>query len=134
MESLDNTIKCLEHCINTNIKCDKCIYDKKHTKQCEKDNDVLYHLKQYRSLLKMWNDKLDKEQQNKPLTWEELRQMRDTPVWWAHGEVGEWLTIYRVPRLGNGNDNVIYATTCSGAECWIWKKDLDKFQYYRKEK
>ena len=110
MESLDDTIKYLE--------------------QCEKDNDALYHLKQYRSLLKMWNDKLDKEQQNKPLTWEELKQMQDKPVWWAHGEVGEWMTIYSVPK----NDNVIYATLCSGAECWIWKKDLDKFQYYRKEK
>lgn len=134
MESLNNTIKGLEHCIDTDVTCDKCIYNKKHTRQCRKDNDALYHLKRYRSLLKMWNDKLDKEQQNKPLAWEELRQMGDKPVWWVHGEVGEWLTIYCVPSLGNGNDNVIYATTCSGVECWIWKKDLDKFQYYKKEK
>ena len=134
MESLNNTIKGLKHCIDTNVTCDKCVYNKKNTRQCKKDNDVLYHLEQYRSLLRMWNNKLDKEQQNKPLTWEELRQMKNKPVWWVHGEAGEWLTIYCVPSLGNGNDNVIYATTCSGVECWIWKKDLDKFQYYRKEK
>ena len=71
---------------------------------------------------------------NDPLEWEELRMMRDKPVYWMHGEVGEWPTIYRVPTLGNGNDNVIYATTCSGVACWIWKKDLDKFQYYKKER
>ena len=101
---------------------------------CSIINDALFYLQEYKGLSKMWNDKLDKEQQNKPLTWEELRQMNDKPVWWVYREVGEWLTIYRVPSLGNGNDNVIYATTCSGVECWIWKKDLDKFQYYRKEK
>ena len=29
----------------------------------------------------MWNDKLDKEQQNKPLTWEELKTMEGESVW-----------------------------------------------------
>ena len=71
---------------------------------------------------------------NDPLTWDELRQMEGKPVWWMHGEVGEWITIYRVPTLGNGNDNVIYATLCSGPEYWIWRKDMNKFQYYRKER
>ena len=76
-----------------------------------------------------WKEQHD----NHPLDWDDLRKMEGMPVWWAHGEVGEWLTIYCVPSLGNGNDNVIYATTCSGVECWIWRKDLDKFQYYRNE-
>ena len=43
--------------------------------------DVLHHLKEYRGLLKMWNDKLDKEQENQPLTWDELKQMGGKPVW-----------------------------------------------------
>lgn len=81
--------------------------------------------------LKQWWTEL---QENPPLTWGELRTMSDKPVWWKHGEVGEWLTIYGVPSLKNGNDNVIYATTCSGVECWIYKKDMDKYKYYRKEK
>lgn len=66
---------------------------------------------------------------NPPLTWDELKQMNGKPVWWVHGEVGEWLTIYSVPKNDN---NVIYATTCSGVECWIYKKDMDKYNYYKK--
>ena len=29
----------------------------------------------------MWNDRLDKEQENPPLTWDELRKMKGKPVW-----------------------------------------------------
>ena len=68
---------------------------------------------------------------NEPLTWEQLREMEGKPVYWTHDLVGEWLTIYGVPK---NDDNVIYATTCSGVECWIYKKDMDKYKYYRKEK
>lgn len=75
-------------------------------------------------------DYFEESQKNEPLTWDELRSMEDKPVWWTHGEAGEWLTIYGVPKNDN---NVIYATTCSGVECWIYKKDMDKYNYYKKE-
>jgi len=107
------------------------IHAKTVAKTCDDDKCKLEHVQ-----LAGWLEELRhrrKEDLNEPLTWDELRQMEEKPVWWTHGEVGEWLTIYRVPTLGNGNDNVIYATTCSGVECWIWKKDLEKYKYYKRE-
>ena len=45
------------------------------------DADAIHYLKEFQSLSKMWNDKLDKEQDNPPLTWDELKQMDGKPVW-----------------------------------------------------
>lgn len=124
MKTIDEVIKAWEICHSETGDCDGCPYCDKC--EGEMNDDVLHYLKEYHEMLN--------NAENDPLSWEELRMMQDKPVYWMHGEAGEWLTIYRVPTLGNGNDNVIYATTCSGVECWIWKKDLDKFQYYKKER
>lgn len=43
--------------------------------------DALHYLKEFQGLSKMWNDKLDKEQANPALTWDELRMMEGEPVW-----------------------------------------------------
>ena len=43
--------------------------------------DALYYLKEYKELSKMWNDRLDKENSNSALTWEQLKQMEGKPVW-----------------------------------------------------
>lgn len=147
MKSLDEVIKKIEKqwvCPSSDEADEYCeLYDVR--------DDVLHYLKEYRDDRENFSEAISncgkalnkyimeintlaQQEENLPLTWDELRKMADKPVWWKHGEVGEWLTIYRVPTLGNGNDNVIYATTCSGVECWIWRKDLDKFQYYRKER
>ena len=57
--------------------------------------DVLHHLKEYRGLLKMWNDKLDKEQENQPLTWDELCTMEGKPVWVEESaDKGLWWTYW----------------------------------------
>ena len=131
MKSLNNTIKGLEHCININNTCDKCIYNKKYTRQCRKDNDALYHLKQYRSLLIMWNNKLDKEQQNKSLTWEELKTMEGKPIWVeCEGYTPYWEVIeyIGITRWGRGE---IIETHLS----ILYKEDQGKtWQAYRKER
>lgn len=145
MKTLDEVIKAVHHCGLLTGFDDTYEYDGgcpyEDCSECEKKRvlgkDIIQYLMAYKddknertALRAFWKEQHD----NHPLDWDELRKMEGKPVWWAHGEVGEWLTIYRVPSLGNGNDNVIYATTCSGVECWIWRKDLDKFQYYRKER
>lgn len=115
--------------------CEGCPYDP----DCEsykKWDEALHYLKQlqkiedeYEELKDWW---AEEHAENVPLSWDELKQMDGKPVWWVHGEVGEWLTIYCVPIILN--DSVLYATTCSGVECWIYKKDMDKYQYFRKER
>ena len=141
MKTLDEVIEIMTACIKFDADCSECPVLTSCTGRPWRlfDEDALTYLKKYRDLKATmdWHEEMERIRyrlMNPPLTWEELRQMQDKPVWWMHGEAGEWLTIYRVPTLGNGNDDVIYATTCSGVECWIYRKDMDKFQYYRKEK
>ncbi len=94
-------------------------------------DEAIAYLKGYQEILPEYVQMKLKAAENEPLTWEQLRQMEGKPVYWTHDLVGEWLTIYGVPK---NDDNVIYATTCSGVECWIYKKDMDRYKYYRKEK
>lgn len=142
MKTLDEVIKAYEYCIDNNYRdCRGCPYGcedgESGCHDAEEKKDALHYLKEYQKIEDEYEELKDwwaeEHAENVPLSWDELRLMKGKPVWWAHGEVGEWLTIYCVPSLGNGNDNVIYATTCSGVECWIWRTDLDKFQYYRNE-
>ena len=97
-------------------------------------DEAIAYLKGYQEILPEYVQMKLKAAENEPLTWEQLRQMEGKPVYWTHDLVGEWLTIYCVPTLGYGNDDVIYATTCSGDECCICTEDMDKYKYYRKEK
>ena len=80
MKTLHEVIRAYELCLDKYIKCNECPY---HERGCPdaKKVDALQHLKEYRGLLKMWNDKLDKEQENQPLEWEELHTMKGKPIW-----------------------------------------------------
>lgn len=145
MKNLDETIKALEYCLNPVDDLYNCNGNCPYIHCCDPNShdvkeDALYWLKKYKSeqnslesLYWKMHSAIMQCEENPELTWEELRTMQDKPVWWMHGKVGEWLTIYCVPTLGNSNDHVIYATTCSGVECWIYKKDMDTYKYYRKE-
>lgn len=141
MKTLDEVIKAYEYCIDNNYRdCRGCPYGcedgESGCHDAEEKKDALHYLKEYQKIedeydeLKEWW--AEEHAENVPLTWDELKQMQWEPVWWVHGEAGEWLTIYCVPITGN--DSVLYATTCSGVECWIYKKDMDKYQYFRKER
>ena len=148
MKTLDKGIRANECCDHgePDSRCEDCPYNSIGSCCLERENDTLHYLKVLKDILDPLKVKKVSHtitcpqcnsmiaillpESNEPLTWEELRTMKDKPVWWTHGEVGEWLTIYNIPKNDNG---VIYATTCSGIECWIYKKDMNKYQYYQKE-
>ena len=97
--------------------------------------DALQYLKEYRGLLKMWNDKLDKEQENQPLTWDELRTMEGKPIWVESSSsfnrrrwmfVGEWFDDDEMRLFDMGYDYPDYVSKNS-YESGTW-------QAYRKER
>jgi len=76
VKTLDKAIEKLEFATRVSFGCVLA-------KNVEVDDltDAIYYLNEFRGLLKMWNDKLDKEEENNPLTWEELKTMVGKPVW-----------------------------------------------------
>lgn len=99
--------------------------------------DALKFLKEFRGLLKMWNDKLDKEKENNPLTWEELRQMEGKPVFIdSRPLVRRWVIIKKFHPIG-GNKNLFDMEVEDGAH--FLRKNMRKddpawWLAYRKEK
>lgn len=60
--------------------------------------DALSYLKEYKELSKMWNDRLDKENSNSALTWEQLKQMEGKPVWYEHEFWKGWIILGKVEK------------------------------------
>lgn len=60
--------------------------------------DALSYLKEYKELSKMWNDRLDKENSNSALTWEQLKQMEGKPVWYEHEFWKGWIILGKVEQ------------------------------------
>lgn len=88
MRTLDEVIEGYERChgaYGTDESCEYCpLFDIcEHDPQMASpwDDDMYHYLKEFQGLSKMWNDKLDKEQENPPLDWETLKQMEGKPVW-----------------------------------------------------
>ena len=89
MKPLDEVITAVHHCGLLTGFDDTYEYDGgcpyEDCSKCEQKRmlgkDIIYYLKEFQGLSKMWNDKLDKEQKNEPLTWDELKGMEDKPVW-----------------------------------------------------
>ena len=86
MKTLDEVIKNFEICRKARLNlrsCDGCTYAIGDNDFCIDCNeiDVLHYLKEFQDLSKMWNNKLDKEQENPPLDWETLKQMEGKPLW-----------------------------------------------------
>lgn len=70
--------------------------------------DALHYLKEFQGLSKMWNNKLDKEQENPPLDWETLKQMVEKPIWVEEkGMLSIWIIIRDV------TENWLYSTDCN---------------------
>ena len=92
MKTLDEVIKALGICDETvTANCPDCPYDLDCENVPGEDlrADALHYLKEFKELSKMWNDRLDKENSNPPLTWNELRAMAGKPVWLVHEGTGE---------------------------------------------
>ena len=97
--------------------------------------DALSYLKEYKELSKMWNDRLDKENSNSALTWEQLKQMEGKPVWvkYCNG-VSRWEIVCQFGTLQN-QDN--YFFTHIGIESDNTHKQSEqgqRWQAYRKER
>lgn len=100
------------------------------------DADALHYLKVFQGLSKMWNDKLDKEQENPPLDWETLKQMEGKPVWIEYGisfNQKRWVVIHSFHNTGS----FCYMNVSGNYPNTFWQKDMgeDEFwQAYRKER
>lgn len=104
MKTLDEVIKGMEHCHEDN--CMECPYqfepkDFDCITQCQY-TDALHYLKEYRKL-----DSLDavafSEDDNPPLTWDELKQMAGKPVWVEYGTFSDsgWAFISEISEKGS---------------------------------
>ena len=90
MKTLNEVIKAFEQ---SNDKCYGCAYHLGDSCIIKRNSDALHYLKEFQGLSKMWNDKLDKEEENNPLTWDELRQMKGEPVWVEESELNQYWAI-----------------------------------------
>jgi len=93
--------------------------------------DALSYLKEYKELSKMWNDRLDKENSNSALTWEQLKQMEGKPVWVEYENYApDWEIIENVGTF-KWADGLFVETNTS----ILHKEDQGKtWQAYRKER
>lgn len=133
MKMLDEVIEGYERChgaYGTDESCEYCpLFDIcEHDPQMASpwDDDMYHYLKEFQGLSKMWNDKLDKEQKNEPLTWDELKSMEGKPVWMEEkGMLSIWIII------GDVTENWLYSTDCNAYR----HEDQGKtWQAYRKER
>lgn len=153
MKTLDEVIKAFEWCLNdANDDCDGCPYYSNRETDCHVRNvDALYYLKEYqgrKEALRHWNEKaiseqqniadaymlykaaLEKEKDNLPLTWDELKSMVGKPVWVEALLYKQWAVIAYVGdmyiRFEGAN---LYAP-----ECRIYMGEDNGWQAYRKER
>lgn len=137
MKTLDEVIKAFEICIGSycsNAEHDVCPYFGESDMGCMKkpEKDALQYLKEYKGLLKMWNDKLDKEQANPPLTWDELKQMFHRPVWIETTAKKGWNIIV---SIDSADMQVIHTAHRGPKLSGFNKADLGTtWQAYRKER
>ena len=152
MKSLDELLLSYELCKSSNaMDCTKCpYYDDDREIGCrsdDKDDDSFYYLKEYKQKTKDFEDILTdyvalkqywaEQQENPPLTWSELSQMRGKPAWveWYNGSwkgKGIWVII------GNIKENVM-SFTASDIASYAYNGQLYRIQIddiwkaYRKE-
>lgn len=133
MKTLDEVIKALEICDETvTANCPDCPYDIDCENVPGEDlrADALHYLKEYQGLSKMWNDKLDKEQENPALTWDELRTMKGKPVWVEALLYKQWAVIAYV-----GSDYIRFeGANLYAPESRQYMGADDGWQAYRKER
>lgn len=144
MKTLDEVIIAMENCYGPDAECcDKCQYTKKNSAgsiclKCNLEDDALIYLKAYRddrddltALRAFWKE----QQENPPLTWDELRTMGGKPVWVESSDsfnrrrwmfVGEWFDDDEMRLFDMGYDYPDYVSK-NGYESGTW-------QAYRKER
>ena len=133
MKTLDEVIEAMERCsIPHYFDCKGCPYEDDDAevgcRSDDRDADALHYLREFQGLSKMWNDKLDKEQANPALTWDELRTMGGKPVWVENQFYKRWLIAYKANRediIFDGNGFYTQAFSVDYGKAW---------QAYRKQR
>ena len=144
MKSLDEVIKKIEKqwvCPSSDEADEYCeLYDVR--------DDVLHYLKEYRDDRENFSEAISncrkalnkyimdintlaQQEENLPLTWDELRTMECKPIWVEqhHGDTKGWLLILRKC------DDVVTCTTKHGNSFYLYKANYgEKWQAYRKER
>ena len=140
MKSLDEVIRAFEVCMKPVSEFENCIgcpyTDETGEPLCCGDDkeDALNYLKEYKELSQMWNDRLDKENSNPPLTWDELKAMEGKPVWveGSHGCIFDHKSWALVSFMSKDDMKCQLYNSC---EFWIGEEDYGTdWQAYRKEK
>ena len=90
MKTLNEVIKANECCDHgePDSKCENCPYNGIGACCAERESDALHYLKDMKNLEedydilynKYWRE-FNQQQENPPLTWDELKQMEGKPVW-----------------------------------------------------
>lgn len=142
MKTLDEVIKAFECCGNdeSDSNCEKCSYI--GISCClERDNDALHYLRKYRATMDdieaekmLYFKAMERETDNSPLSWDELKQMESTPVWleWSSdGACVAWVliaySVYNDIKYFRYGDDRCFTLTRDEYEPGKW-------QAYRKER
>ena len=143
MKTLDEVISALDGCFLKNRKewcIENCPYLQNDEQMCRRDvlNDALHYLEEYKGLSEMWNNRLDAEQKNNPLTWDELKQMIGKPVWDEGKTVKHWTIITGIyyDDLNEGYVLLTYYSERNGAQTIRRKRSTmgKTWNAYRKER
>ena len=124
MKTLDEVIKANECCDHgePDSRCEDCPYNGVGSCCLERENDVLYHLKEYQEMLN--------NVENDPLSWEELHLLENKPVWVEHKFYKQWAII-----TGFGVDDNIVRFEGKQLYAPEFKEDMgERWKAYRKER
>ena len=95
-KTLDDVIKALAFC-QKGLCDEECPYwyEEKNRLLCQEVKCIhaQYYLEEYKKICNTLLINVTNLLNNKPLTWEELKQMRDKPVWIQEGDHGYWIII-----------------------------------------
>ena len=147
MRTLDEVINIFEKACDLERRCENCSGCLSQEYGCPYDGaesvpDALHHLKEYRRYQNTPSrhghmalvDWFEESQKNEPLTWDELRQMEDKPVWieaesLSVGVSPYWKDWYIIKSFSN--DEFMH---CNDGFEWAKEMQGRMWQAYRKER
>lgn len=139
MKTLDEVITAYEICVDNSKDCGSCPYDTTENNGCqaaEKNKDALHYLKEYQRYQNTPSRMVHMAMcdENNPLTWDELKQMVEKPVWieaesLSVGVCPYWKDWYIIKSFSN--DEFMH---CNDGFEWAKETQGRLWQAYRKER
>lgn len=154
MKNIEDVIKAYECKKSIEDKCNECPYitecDDKYHCECEaRDNDTLHYLKEYRDDRKNFSEAISncgkalnkyimdihalaQQEENLPLTWDELCAMEGKPVWVEakHFSYPRWYILHAI-----GDKDMALFTGRYSENVPLFRENMgDTWQAYRKER